>query len=136
MVGPDDARKQDNHTNLGGFRHEADAFFAWINAAKVGPILTFCGDRHWQYHSIHPTGVEEFSCGALNDENSRLGVAPGAKNGTDPDALVKQPYTYAKPTGGFLHVSVHPEGTKGSQLNIEFRDDTGAILHTVEKGPR
>ena len=27
MVGPDDLRKTDNHTNLGGFRHERDEFF-------------------------------------------------------------------------------------------------------------
>ncbi len=133
MVGPDDARKQDNHANLGGFRHEADDFFAWMTGQKVGPIITFCGDRHWQYHSIHPSGVEEFSCGALNDENSRMGVAPGAKNGTDPSALIKQPYTYDQPTGGFLHVTVDPHQATGSSLKMEFRDDTGAVLHSVEK---
>ncbi len=102
MVGPDDARKKDNHANLGGFRHEADAFFNWLNENEIQRVFTFCGDRHWQYHSIHPSGVEEFSCGALNDENSRRGVAPGSQRGTDPEGLIQQPYTYPKPTGGFL----------------------------------
>ncbi len=129
MVGPDDAYKTDNHVNLGGFRHEADAFFEWLKAERITGFLTFCGDRHWQYHSIHPSGIEEFACGALNDENARIGVAPGSKKGTDPDALVRQPYTYPEPTGGFLHVAA------GGSLRIEFRDDQGAVLYSVEKRP-
>ena len=80
-----------------------DAFFAWAKDQGIGPLITFCGDRHCQYHSIHPSGVEEFSCGALNDENSRHGVTPGAENGTDAQALIKQPYTYKTPTDGLLH---------------------------------
>jgi len=129
MVGPDDASKQDNHTNLGGFRHEADEFFKWLNDNSIKNLLTFCGDRHWQFHSIHPSGVEEFACGALNDENSRVGVAPGSKKGTDPEGLIKQPYTYPEPTGGFLHVISHDDG----KLTVEFRDDHGEVLHTVVK---
>lgn len=129
MVGPDDASKTDNHVNLGGFRHEADAFFGWVKEQGITNFFTFCGDRHWQYHSIHPTGVEEFACGALNDENSRVGVKPGSKKGTDPDSLIRQPYTYAEPTGGFLHVKV------GEQpgLTIDFHDDEGRVLHSVVK---
>ncbi len=130
MVGPDDASKKDNHVNLGGFRHEADAFFAWAKANGITRLLTFCGDRHWQYHSLHPSGVEEFSVGALNDENSRRGVPPGSKKGTDPDGLVRQPYTYPEPTGGFLHVTVSEAG-----LRIAFHDDTGKMLHEVTKTP-
>jgi alkaline phosphatase D len=132
MVGPDDASKQDNHTNLGGFRHEADEFFQWLNDNDIRNLLTFCGDRHWQFHSIHPSGVEEFACGALNDENSRVGVPPGSKKGTDPEGLIKQPYTYPEPTGGFLHVTSQENGG----LVIEFRDDHGKILHTVTKTPK
>lgn len=130
MVGPDDAYKKDNHTNLGGFRHEAKEFFAWLKDNGIDNLLTFCGDRHWQFHSIHPSGVEEFACGALNDENSRRGVAPG--KGTDPKARIKQPYTYPKPTGGFLHVTSHSDG----KLTIRFHDDQGVVLHTVEKEPK
>ena len=135
MVGPDDASKRDNHVNPGGFRHEADAFFAWAREHGVTRLLTFCGDRHWQYHSIHPSGVEEYSCGALNDENSRRGVAPGAKNGSDPEALIRQPYTYAEPTGGFLHVAVAPAEDGRPRLRLTFRDDTGRVLHEVTKSP-
>ena len=127
MVGPDDASKTDNHVNLGGFRHEADAFFAWLRANQIENFFTFCGDRHWQYHSRHPSGVEEFACGALNDENSRVGVKPGSTKGTDPEGQIQQLYTYPEPTGGFLNVHA------GIHLQIEFRDDTGTILYSVQK---
>jgi alkaline phosphatase D len=133
LVGPDDAYKTDNHVNLGGFRQEADAFFAWLRANRISGFMTFCGDRHWQYHSIHPSGVEEFACGALNDENAREGVAPGSKKGTDPDSLVRQPYTYPKPTGGFIRVRVGAGSGDASTLVIEHRDDSGKVMNTVSK---
>lgn len=95
-------KKIDNRADISGFRHEADAFFARLKKNKIDNLKLICGDRHWQYHSIHPSGIEEFACGALNDENSRMGVAPGAKTGSDPDALTKQPYTSVTPQGGFL----------------------------------
>ena len=127
MVGPDDARKKDNHTNLGGFRHEADEFFAWLADNEIENFFTICGDRHWQYHSIHPSGIEEFACGALNDENSRVGVAPGSAEGTDPEGWIEQPYTYDDPTGGFIVVQAD------ERLSIEFYDDQGTRLYRTVK---
>jgi alkaline phosphatase/alkaline phosphatase D len=136
MVGPDDKSKKDNHVNLGGFRHEADEFFQWANDSGIKNLFIFCGDRHWQYHSIHPSGIEEFGCGALNDENSRRGVAPGSSRGTDPEGLIVQPYTYPEPTGGFLHVEVSSETRSEpatSALTIRFHDDLGKPLYTERK---
>ena len=79
LVGPDDARKTDNHTNHGGFRHEGDAFHRWAMEHKLPDegFFVVCGDRHWKYHAEHPSGVEEYSCGALVRANSRRGRAPG-----------------------------------------------------------
>ncbi len=127
MVGPDDARKIDNHADLNGYRHEADAFFAWLNENKIGPLFIICGDRHWQYHSIHPSGIEEFACGALNDENARMGVAPGDKKGSDPQALVRQLYTSPTPKGGFVQV------TAGAELVFEHFDSRGNRLYREVK---
>ena len=123
MVGPDDARKVDNHADLNGYRHEADAFFAWLKEHKIGPLTVICGDRHWQYHSIHPSGIEEFACGALNDENARMGVAPGNKNGSDPEARIRQLYTSPTPNGGFLQI------TAGTELVFEHFDCRGKRLY-------
>jgi alkaline phosphatase/alkaline phosphatase D len=126
MVGPDRDSKTDNHTNTRGFRSEADTFFAWLKESGVKNVMSFCGDRHWQYHSIHPSGVEEFSCGALNDENAIRGEKPGTKGSTDPQGLIDQRFLYPKPTGGFLHVSI---GEDSAKLHISFVDDNGKVLY-------
>ena len=133
MVGPDTAGKRDNHVNPQGFRHEADSFFAFLKDNRIDNVLTFCGDRHWQYHSVHPSGVEEFGCGALNDENSIRGVRPGGKNTSDPQSLINQKYIYPEPTGGFLHVKLEPAETGGAQLRLTFRDDHGKPLYETIK---
>lgn len=129
MVGPDRNSKTDNHTNLAGFKHEADSFFQWLKDNGIRNLLTFCGDRHWQYHSIHPSGVEEFSVGALNDENAIKGEKPGGPKTTDPEGRIRQPYLYDKPTGGFLRVVIDDAAT----LTLEHRDDHGVILNSVVK---
>src|SRR5690606_29385844 len=132
MVGPDDLRKRDNHCDIGGFRHERDEFCGWL--AETG-LLTrhfyvVCGDRHWQYHGIDPSGVEEFSSGALIDENSRLGRKPGDPKSTDPNAEIKQPYTQAKPSGGFLHITQTPaSANEPATLTFRFCDEFGKTLY-------
>jgi len=130
MVGPDRASKSDNHTNKKGFRHEADSFFAWLTENKMHNVISFCGDRHWQYHSIHPSGFEEFSCGALNDENAIVGLKPGQKGSTDPSGLIKQPFLYKKTSGGFLSVTV---GGNPASLRMAFIDDQGKELYATTK---
>ncbi|NNE90989.1 MAG: alkaline phosphatase family protein, partial [Verrucomicrobiales bacterium] len=131
MVGPDDLRKTDNHTNHGGFRHERDDFFAWLKENGLdrdNRFFILCGDRHWQYHAIHPTGIEEFSCGALIDANSRLGRKPGDPASTDPEGLIQQPYSQDPRSGGFLHVKVEP-GPE-AKLVFTWHDEKGVVLHT------
>ena len=141
MIGPDDLRKTDNHTNIGGFRHERDEFFAWLNETGIDKknFYIICGDRHWQYQSVDSTGIEEFSCGALIDANSRLGRKPGDPASTDPDGLIKQPYYQDPRSGGFLKVEVKPgAGEEGSASTLSFiwHDEKGVALHTVTKqGP-
>ncbi|MBM79017.1 MAG: alkaline phosphatase [Planctomycetaceae bacterium] len=131
MVGPDDAYKIDNHTNHKGFRHEGRAFFDWIKEQRLDEkgFHLICGDRHWQYHSIDPSGIEEFSSGALVDSNSRLGRNPGDPKSTDPNAKIRQLYTQKKASGGFLKVTVAKDGG----IRFEFFDENGKNLyHTVK----
>ena len=136
MVGPDDLRKSDNHTNIKGFRHERDAFFAWLRDTGLHQknFYLICGDRHWQYHALHPSGIEEFSCGALVDANSRLGRKPGDPKSTDPQALIKQLYSQNPRSGGFLQVQVSPAGEgRKSRMTLRFHDEHGKILHKLVK---
>lgn len=132
MIGPDDAYKTDNHANEGGFRHEGEAFFGWLKSAGIAPGRFFivCGDRHWKYHSRHSSGFEEFSCGALNRENARLGRAPGTKGSTDPEGEVVQSYSDRPASGGFLRVALTPgDGVRAARLEISQHDDRGAVLY-------
>ncbi|HIG29976.1 MAG TPA: alkaline phosphatase [Verrucomicrobiales bacterium] len=136
MVGPDGKGKTDNHTNVGGFQHEGTEFFDWAKTSgfQQKGLYLACGDRHWQYHSIHPSGFEEFSSGALVEANSRMGVPPGTKKSTDPDGLVKQPYTSRTPSAGFLNIVVEPrKGDAAAKLRFKFFDENGELLHQVNK---
>jgi len=138
LVGPDDAYKQDNHTNPKGFRHEGRAFLEWAATAGLQRELFFlCGDRHWQYHSIDPTGFEEFSCGALVDANARLGRKPGDPKSTDPDGLIEQPYVSQPASGGFLRVVIEPgDADAPPSVTFEFHDEHGTLLHSVRRTAR
>lgn len=130
MVGPDDLRKTDNHTNINGFRHEREEFFNWLKESGVGKKQFYfvCGDRHWQYHAIDPTGLEEFSCGALVDANSRPGRKAGDPKSTDPKGLIKQVYLQNPPSGGFLLIQIE-NGT----LSFRFHDEKGKLLYQHSK---
>ncbi len=136
MVGPDDAYKSDNHTNVTGFRHEADEFFGWLqdNDFLDKNFYIICGDRHWQYHAVHPSGFEEFSCGALVDANSRLGREAGDPESTDPEAKVIQLYLQPEASGGFLRVSVTPgQDKRKPQIRFSFYDEKGGLLYECIK---
>ncbi|MES2981841.1 MAG: alkaline phosphatase D family protein [Verrucomicrobiota bacterium] len=132
MIGPDDGHKSDNHANLKGFDNEGRAFFDWLKTNQIDPNKFFilCGDRHWKYHSIHPHGFTEFSCGALNKENARLGRIPGDPKSNDPDAKIRQPYTDSPASGGFLRIDLTPSTPQApASLSITLQDDTGKTLH-------
>ncbi len=145
LIGPDDTAlpwpfegepKRDNHTNPLGFKHEGEEFFSWLSANGLldRNFYIICGDRHWKYHSIRPDGFEEFSCGALVDQNSRLGRVPGDPESTDPDAQITQPFTDPEATGGFLRVTVKPgEGGGSETCEFAFYDENGAMLYTTTK---
>lgn len=68
LVGPDRSNKNDNHANA-GFKHEGDELRRFIASQKN--MYVVCGDRHWQYVSVHlETGVREYSCGPASDQHA------------------------------------------------------------------
>ncbi len=135
MIGPDDAYKSDNHA--GGFRHEGEEFLGWLESNRQKNFYIITGDRHWHYHSVHSTGCEEFACGALNTENSRLGRAPGDPKSTDPRGKVAQLYTDDKPTGGYILVEVLPSGGGDpAGLRFSIQNERGMELYSVKKSAR
>jgi len=137
LVGPDDAYKTDNHVNHDGFRHEGDAFHAWLKESGLieKNLYVVCGDRHWQYHAMHPSGVEEFSTGALVDNNSRAGRVASDPRSTDPDSLIRQFFIQGTPeqaSGGFLHVSVSRSSGEPA-ATFQFYDEQGVLLYEEVK---
>ncbi|MGB0369968.1 MAG: alkaline phosphatase D family protein [Opitutales bacterium] len=98
IVGPDRDNKNDNHANK-GFTYEGDQIRKFVS--EQDNMYIVCGDRHWQYASIHPaTGVREFSCGPASDIH-----AGGYREDFRNDM-----HRYLKVQGGFLRVDVDSAG--------------------------
>jgi alkaline phosphatase D len=95
LVGPDRDNKGDNHANK-AFTHEGDELRRFIASQKN--MVTVCGDRHWQYVSVHPeTKVREYSCGPASDEHA----GGWRQEDNRPDY-----HQYLNVTGGFLSAIV------------------------------
>ena len=121
IVGPDRETKADNHSNK-AFQHEGDTVRKWIQENTPDNLFVACGDRHWQYHSVHPeTGVNEFSCGPASDEHAA---------GSPKDAAEKCLFHRVK--GGFLSVTVTPEN-QGSEIAFHHHDVHGNVVYEYTK---
>jgi alkaline phosphatase D len=115
LVGPDRPTKNDNHSNA-GFAHEGDEIRAWLKANVPDNFFVICGDRHWQYHSLHPeSGVNEFSAGPASD--SHASGSPGED---------KRYHRFHRVKGGFLCVELRPTGNQ-SQLVFQLRGVDGSV---------
>lgn len=117
LVGPDRGNKNDNHANK-GFTHEGDELRTWLQANVPDNFFVICGDRHWQYHSVHPTtGVREFSVGAASNEHA------GGSPGEDPAY-----HKFHRVKGGFLSVTLAAK-EKQSEITVQHHDVKGAVVH-------
>lgn len=117
LVGPDRVGKNDNHSNA-GFRNEGDELRAWFHTHVPDNFFVICGDRHWQYHSVHPqTGLNEFSVGAASDQHA------GGTPGEDPKY-----HRFHRVKGGFLSVTLKREGSR-SVILFQHRDVNGAVAY-------
>ena len=117
LVGPDRPAKNDNHSNA-GFAHEGDEIRAWLTEHAPDNFFVVCGDRHWQYHSVHPTaGTQEFSVGAASD--SHAAGTPGED---------KTYHRFHRVQGGFLCVELRPLGER-SRIAFQLRDVSGNISY-------
>ena len=118
IVGPDRASKHDNHSNK-DFQHEGDELRAFI--AKQKNMVVVCGDRHWQYMSIHPkTGVREYSCGPASNQHA---------GGWKQNDFRRDYHKYLNVTGGFLSGTVERKKDKPT-LIFQWHDVKGKVLHT------
>ncbi len=121
IVGPDRSNKADNHANA-AFSHEGDAIREWFRANLDESFLVIVGDRHWQYHSVHPeTGLDEFSVGPASDAHA------GGTPGEDPEY-----HRFHRIGGGFLSVDVDWVGDR-PRIVLLHRDVSGRVVYEVER---
>ena len=117
IVGPDRSNKNDNHANK-GFTREGDEMRQWFAENLPDNFFIACGDRHWQYHSVHPaTGVQEFSSGPATDEHA------GGSPGEDGDY-----HRFHRVAGGFLSITAEKVSDK-SKIAFRFHDVDGNVVY-------
>ena len=115
LVGPDRDKKNDNHANK-GFTCEGDEIRRFIGGQKN--MVVVCGDRHWQYMSIHPkTKVREYSCGPASNKHA---------GGWKQTNFVKSHHRYLNVIGGFLSATVQRTGGRPI-LTFRFHDVEGKV---------
>ena len=115
LVGPDRETKHDNHSNA-GFTHEGDELRAFISSQKN--LVVVCGDRHWQYMSVHPaTGVREYSCGPASNAHA---------GGWKPTDFREEYHKYLNVTGGFLSATVDRDG-EAPTLTFRWHNPDGSV---------
>ena len=117
LVGPDRTNKSDNHSNK-AFQTEGRELRRFI--AKQKNMAVICGDRHWQYMSIHPDSkVREYSCGPVSDKHA---------GGWQQDDFVKTHHQYLNVIGGFLAVTVERQNGVPT-ATFRFHDAKGKVRY-------
>lgn len=117
IVGPDRPNKADNHSNT-AFAHEGREFREWVRRHLPENFININGDRHWQYHSVHPeTGLHEFSVGPASD--SHAGGTPGED---------RRFHRFHRVKGGFLQVATERKARE-SHVHFRLRDVMGAVVY-------
>ncbi len=122
LVGPDRPRgKNDNHSNA-AFQSEGVEIRRWFQEKLPDRLFVINGDRHWQYHSVHPeTGLHEFSCGPASDEHA--GGSPGED---------RRYHRFHRVKGGFLTVTTEtPNGQ--SRIRFRFHDVRGNVVYEFQR---
>ncbi len=124
IVGPDRGNKHDNHAN-DAFATEGRDFREWAKKTLGDAFFVINGDRHWQYHSVHPrTGTQEFSVGAASESHAK---GSSTSPGEDPTY-----HRFHKIAGGFAHVET--ARTKGeSQIKFKLCDVFGKPVYEYAK---
>ena len=118
IVGPDRENKHDNHSN--------DVFATEGNEVRQllaahSNLVSVCGDRHWQYHSVDPTtGLHEFSVGPASDRHA---------GGWDSKDFRKDIHRFLRVAGGYLEIELNDTAASDRTLTLRHLDTHGIEQH-------
>lgn len=116
IVGPDRAKKRDNHSNS-NWKHEGSELRKFCAEQNV---IVICGDRHWQYHSIDDeTGLHEFSSGAVSEAHA---------GGFSMDLRTSE-HQYLAIIGGFLSAKIQPDDDGGARMIFRHHRVDGSAAY-------
>ncbi|MEX0610777.1 MAG: alkaline phosphatase D family protein [Pirellulales bacterium] len=116
-VGPDrGGNKADNHADP-SFHHESAEMLGWFRDTLGENFAIICGDRHWQYHSVHPQfGVHEFSIGPCSGAHAQHPLEDPAW------------HRFFRDKGGFASVSV-ARADAVPRLTIRLHETHGMVVY-------
>ncbi len=117
IVGPDRDNKRDNHSNQ-VFATEGNEIRKLL--AAYPNLVSVCGDRHWQYHSVDPaTGLHEFSVGPASDRHA---------GGWDQKDYRPDMHRFLRVAGGYLEIELRGEHAERT-LTLRHLDTRGTEQH-------
>ena len=118
IVGPDRENKKDNHSN-DVFATEGNEIRKLL--ATYPNLVSVCGDRHWQYHSVDPaTGLHEFSVGPASDRHA---------GGWNPKEFREDIHRFLRVAGGYLEIELSGNAD-GRTLTLRHLDTAGTQQHS------
>ena len=118
IVGPDRENKKDNHAN-DVFATEGNEVRKML--ATHTNLVTVCGDRHWQYHSVDPsTGLHEFSVGPASDRHA---------GGWDRKDYREDMHRFLRVAGGYLEIELGG-ASDARTLTLRHLDTYGREQHS------
>ena len=89
-----------------------------FTSRKLSNFFVCCGDRHWQYMSIHPeTKVRENSCGPASDKHA---------GGWKQSDFREDYHRFLKVAGGFLSATVERDSGTPT-LTFRYHDVQGRV---------
>lgn len=134
LIGSGDINEIENKEGYGVRRMDKDSIFHWLknNGFLNNGLYFICNSHDSRFHSIDPTGFEEFSCGTLvNAQKISKMVKPDSISGIS--EKVVQPYFQKNSTNGFLMIYSGRNEYNSPVLVFRFFDEAGKLLYSVNK---
>jgi alkaline phosphatase/alkaline phosphatase D len=124
-----------NPTASVNFETEKDSLFNWLknNGFRNNGLYFICNGPEMQYHSVDPSGFEEFSSGPMIETGAldeKIGVDSTENN---PQIGIAETYIQKPASGGFLLITSSRDEYSSPVLLFRFFDRERKLLYAVNK---